>query len=48
MRALISEIVKKEPAVTFHYAVGDEYALSSRYPRPGTNYGNGEVVFFTG
>jgi hypothetical protein len=48
MRAVISEIVKKDPAVTFHYSIGDEYGLSSHYPRPGTSYGDGQVVFFTG
>jgi predicted secreted protein len=48
MRAVVSEILKKDPAVTFRYAVGDEYDPSSYYPRPSTNYGDGEIVFFVG
>jgi hypothetical protein len=48
MRALISEILKKDPAVAFRYSVGDEYGELSYYPRPGTKYGDGGVVFFAG
>ena len=47
-RALISEILKKDPAVTFRYAIGDEYDELSYYPRPETKYGEGGVVFFAG
>lgn len=47
-KALISEILKKDPAVTFPYAVGDEYGPLSYYPRPDTKYGEGGVVFFAG
>jgi hypothetical protein len=47
-RALISEILKKDPAVTFHYSVGAEYGEVSYYPKPDTKYGDGGVVFFAG
>jgi hypothetical protein len=48
MRALISEILKKAPAVTFRYAVGDEYGELSYHPRSNTIYGDGGIVFFAG
>lgn len=48
MKAVIEEVLKKTPGTTFRYDVGDEYPQASRYPRDGTDYGDGIVIFFTG
>lgn len=48
MRAIIKEFLKKDPAATIHYEVGDEYAQSSYYPKQNTSYGDGTVIFFVG
>jgi hypothetical protein len=48
MKAIIKEFLKKEPGVTLYYNVGDEYASSSYYPKDGTSYGDGLVIFFVG
>lgn len=47
-KAIISEILKQDPNVDFHYKVGDEYSLAGFVPREGTTYGDGSIIFFTG
>ena len=48
LRARISEILKQDPGVEIKYKPGDEYPSANRYPRAGTDYGEGVVLFFTG
>ena len=48
VKAVVSQILKKDDNVTFHYKIGDEFAPSSYYPRENTSYGDGLVVFFAG
>ena len=48
MKAVVAEILKRDPGVRFQYQVGDEYASASYYPREGTDHGDGSVVFFEG
>ena len=48
MKAVIKEFLKKDPEVTFHYEIGDEYPSASFYPKPGTDRGDGLVAFFVG
>jgi len=48
VKAIITEILKKDPNTTFYYNIGDEYKSSSYYPRDNTRYGDGVVIFFTG
>lgn len=48
MKAVITEFLKKSPATTVYYNVGDEYPPATYFPREGTNYGDGVVIFFTG
>jgi hypothetical protein len=48
MRAIIKDFLKKDPAATFYYDVGEEYANSSYYPKENTRYGDGVIIFFTG
>ena len=48
MKAVLKEFLKKDPDVTFYYDLGDEYRSSSYYPKPGTSYGDGVVIFFEG
>lgn len=48
MKAVLKEVLKKKEGVTFHYQIGDEYTPSSYYPKPGTSYGDGIVIFFEG
>ncbi|MEZ5572264.1 MAG: hypothetical protein R3E64_09585 [Halioglobus sp.] len=45
-KSIITDILKKDEGVTFHYDVGDEYR--SYYPQERVFYGDGEVIFFTG
>ena len=47
MRAIIKEFLKKESNTTIYYDIGDEYPSSSYYPREGTRYGDGVIIFFT-
>ena len=46
MKAIIKDFLKKDPGTEIHYKVGDEYASSSYSPKPGTNYGDGVIIFF--
>lgn len=48
MKAVLKEVLKKKAGTTFHYEVGDEYSPSSYYPKSGTSYGDGIVIFFEG
>jgi len=48
LKSIITSIPKQKPGIVFAYKVGDEYTSASRYPREGTTYGEGEVMFFTG
>ncbi len=48
VKAVISQFLKKDDNVTFHYKIGDELVSSSYYPRENTSYGDGLVVFFAG
>jgi hypothetical protein len=48
MKAVLTEFLKKNDGTTFHYDVGDEYGPSSYYPKDGTSYGDGLVIFFEG
>ena len=48
MKAIISEILKKEPGTVFHYKVGDEHPSSSYFPRENESHGEGMVIFFVG
>ena len=48
MKAVVKELLKKDPGTVFHYEIGDEYAPSSYYPKEATQYGDGLVIFFVG
>jgi hypothetical protein len=48
-KCIISEILKQAPNTKFYYKVGDEYRLGSRPVRDeNTDYGDGQIMFFTG
>jgi hypothetical protein len=47
-KAVISEILKKGPDIKFYYKVGEEYAQGGYYPKEGTRYGDGQIIFYTG
>ena len=44
--AKIKEFLKKESGTTIYYNIGDEYPTSSYYPKEGTRYGDGVIIFF--
>ncbi|MBZ2190350.1 hypothetical protein K8B33_14665 [Alcanivorax sp. JB21] len=48
MRAIITDILKKEPGTVSYYDVGDEHPGSSYYPMEGRSHGDGVILFFTG
>jgi hypothetical protein len=48
MKAIITDVLKKDEGVDFYYQVGDEFENSSYYPEDHTLYGDGVVIFFTG
>lgn len=48
LKCVIAEILKQAPNTKFYYKVGDEYGRDTRQIRDGTNYGDGEIIFFTG
>ena len=48
LRAVVSEILKKDEGVASPVGVGDEYPRASIYPQEGVDYGTGVVVFLTG
>jgi len=47
-KAIFREFLKKDPNTTLYYAIGDEYPSASFYPKEGTDYGDGVIVFFVG
>jgi hypothetical protein len=47
-KAVVAEILKQTPDVELHYAVGDEMAMYSYYPKSDESRGEGQVVFMTG
>ena len=47
-KCIITEILKQKPNTKFYYRVGDEYRLGSRPVRDDTDYGDGQILFFTG
>jgi hypothetical protein len=50
MKAVVAEVLKKNPDVDLHYGVGDELRYLSYYPKPGEVQvrGEGQVVFMVG
>ena len=47
-KCMISEILKQTPDTKFYYKVGDEIRSHSQNVRENTDYGDGEILFFTG
>ena len=47
-KAVISEILKREPNTVLYYSVGDEYPSLSFHKEPGVACGEGQVVFMVG
>jgi hypothetical protein len=48
MKAVVAEVLKKEPDVVLHYGPGDELRYLSYYPKAGETRGEGQVVFMVG
>jgi hypothetical protein len=48
MKAILKEFLKKDEGVRLHYDIGEEYTPASYYPKKGTSYGDGLVIFFEG
>jgi hypothetical protein len=48
LQCMISEIVKKTPGTTFYYKVGDEVRRGNQRLSEAADYGDGQVLFFTG
>ena len=48
VKCIISEILKQAPNTVFHYKVGDEYRHGGHAVTPGADYGDGQIIFFTG
>jgi len=46
LKAVVQEVLKKEPNAELQYSVGDEFVELSRYGEDGATYGDGYVVFF--
>lgn len=47
-RCVIAEIIKQQPGIKFDYKVGDEFPPGNQRAKPHTNYGDGQLIFFTG
>ena len=47
-KAVVAEILKRDPGTRFPYQVGDEYPSASYYQKEGEDRGDGAVVFFEG
>lgn len=47
-KAIIREILKKDPGVSSQYSVGREHTMSSYYPAVSSHRGDGVIIFFTG
>jgi hypothetical protein len=48
VKAIVAEILKQPSKGRLRWSVGDEIPELSHYPREGTSYGDGDVVFFQG
>lgn len=48
LKCVISEILKHAPHTEFYYKVGDEFRTGNQRATQGTDYGEGQVLFFTG
>jgi hypothetical protein len=48
LKCIISEIVKKVPDTAFYYKVGDEFRRGNQRVSGDADYGDGQVLFFTG
>jgi len=48
LKAVIKEILKKQPDTRFYFSVGDEYHLASQFREGNEKYGDGQIVFLTG
>lgn len=48
MRAMIREILKKDPGTVSYFDVGDEHHMSSYHGSSDRSRGDGVVIFFTG
>jgi hypothetical protein len=46
-KCIIAELIKQDAGVNFQYKVGDEFARGNQRIQPDTNYGEGQVLFFT-
>jgi hypothetical protein len=47
-KAVVAEILKRQPDVALRYSVGDELRELSYYPNPDVTRGEGQVVFMVG
>ena len=47
LRCVISEILKHRPGTAFYYKVGDEYRAMNQRVAKNTDFGDGQILFFT-
>jgi hypothetical protein len=48
LRCVISEILKQRPNTKFYYKVGDEFRAGNQRATENADFGDGEILFFTG
>ena len=48
LRCVISEILKQTPNTKFYYKVGDEFRAGNQRVAENADFGDGEILFFTG
>jgi hypothetical protein len=48
LKCVISEIVKQTPNTVFYYKVGDEFHAGNQRATENADFGDGEILFFTG
>jgi hypothetical protein len=48
LKCVIWEILKQTPNTVFYYKVGDEFRRGNQRVAENTDFGDGEVLFFTG
>ena len=48
LRCVISEILKQTPDTKFYYKVGDEFSRGNQHTAENADFGDGEILFFTG
>lgn len=46
-KCIVAEIIKQKPGTQFDYKIGDEFSRGNQPAKPNTNYGEGQVLFFT-